>query len=116
MRYLCLLHIADDRLPERGTPGWDEVVAGNVAATKAMAEAGVLVDSAPLAPVSAATTLRVTDAGDVITDGPFAELKEQIGGYYLLDCADLDEALRWARTIPAARAGAVEVRPVLERG
>jgi hypothetical protein len=113
MRYLCLLYIAEDRLPERGTPEWGAVVAANVAATKAMAEAGVLVDSAPLYPVSSATTIRVDDRETLVTDGPYAELKEQLGGYYLLECADLDEALRWARTIPAARTGAVEVRPVM---
>ena len=88
-------------------------MAANIAATKAMADAGVLVDSAPLYPVSSATTVRVRDAGDVVTDGPYAELKEQLGGYRLIECADLDEALRWAKTIPAARTGAVEVRPVL---
>lgn len=88
-------------------------MAANIAATKAMADAGVLVDSAPLYPVSSATTVRVRDAGDVVTDGPYAELKEQLGGYHLIECADLDEALRWAKTIPAARTGAVEVRPVL---
>ncbi len=118
MRYLCLLHVAEDQQPERGTPEWERMVAANVAANKAMAEAGVLVDSAPLYPVNSATTLRVRDGEALLTDGPYAELKEQLGGYYLLECADLDEALRWARSIPAASAGAVEVRPVVavERG
>jgi hypothetical protein len=116
MRYLCLLHVAEDALPERGTPEWEAVVAANVAATTAMSEAGVLVDSAPLYPVRTATTVRVSGGEAVFTDGPYAELKEQLGGYYLVECADLDEALRWARTIPAASTGAVEVRPVLSMG
>jgi hypothetical protein len=118
VRYLCLLYVSEAKLPDRGTPEWAEVVAANVAATKAMAEAGVLVDSAPLYPVNSATTVRVRDDEALLTDGPYAELKEQLGGYYLLECADLDEALRWARRIPTARDGAVEVRPVMtvERG
>jgi hypothetical protein len=82
-------------------------------ATQQMAAAGVLVDSGPLQPSSSATTLRVRDGEPVVTDGPFAEIKEQIGGYYVLDCADLDEALRWAAMIPAARYGAIEVRPLM---
>ncbi len=60
-----------------------------------------------------ATTLRVRDGRPLVTDGPFAELKEFIGGYYVLDCEDLDEALRRAATIPAARYGAIEVRPLM---
>lgn len=71
-------------------------------------------DRGPLHPPATATTIRVRDGEQLVTDGPFAELKEQIGGYYVLDCADLDEALRWSATIPAARFGAIEVRPLME--
>ncbi len=113
MKYLCLLYVAEDSAPVPGTAEFGQVVAANVAATQAMAAAGVLVDSAPLHPVRAATTLRVRANETLLTDGPFAELKEQLGGYYLLECADLDEALRWAATIPAAQSGSVEVRPVM---
>jgi hypothetical protein len=113
MRYLCLLHIAEDSEAPRGTPDWQAVVAANVTAREAMAKAGVLVDCAPLQPVRAATTVRVRDGETLLTDGPFAELKEQLGGYYVLECADLDEALRWAAAMPAAGAGAVEVRPLM---
>jgi hypothetical protein len=60
-----------------------------------------------------AERLRVRDGRPLVTDGPFAELKEQIGGYYVLECADLDEALRRAATIPSARYGAIEVRPLM---
>jgi hypothetical protein len=63
---------------------------------------------------SAATTVRVRDEQDLLTDGPFAETKEQISGYFLLDCRDLDHAIAWASRIPGARHGAVEVRPVLD--
>lgn len=113
MRYMCLLYVAEDTAPAPGTPAFGEVVAANVSARDAMARAGVLVDSAPLQPVRSATTLRVREGETLLTDGPLAELKEQLGGYYLLECADLDEALRWAATIPAARSGSVEVRPVV---
>ena len=62
-----------------------------------------------------ATTIRVRDGETLTTDGPFAETKEQLGGYYLIDCGSLDEALEFAARIPAAERGAVEVRPVVER-
>ena len=114
MKYMCLLYVTENSAPASGALAFSrEVVAANVAATEAMTKAGVLVDSAPLYPVRAATTLRVRTDEVLLTDGPFAELKEQLGGYYLIECADLDEALRWAATIPAARSGAVEVRPVM---
>jgi hypothetical protein len=114
MRYLCLLYVDEDASPAPGTPEFGEVMAANMSARAAMAEAGVLVDSAPLHPVKSAATLRIRGAETLLTDGPFAELKEQLGGYYLLACATRDEALRWAATIPAARSGSVEVRQVRE--
>jgi hypothetical protein len=99
--------------PAPGSPEFMQMLGDYQAATQAMADAGVLVDSGPLQPASAATTLRVRGGEPLVTDGPFAELKEHIGGYYVLDCADLDEALRWAATIPAARFGCIELRPLL---
>jgi hypothetical protein len=80
---------------------------------RAAAEAGVLVDGAGLHPVSAATTVRLRDDEVLITDGPFVESKEQLSGYYILECADLDEAIAWAARIPDARRGAVDIRPLL---
>jgi hypothetical protein len=77
-----------------------------------MGKRGVLQSGARLRPTSDATTVRVQD-GDVLTsDGPFAETKEQIGGFYVCDCKDLDEAIEVASKIPAARHGAIEVRPI----
>jgi hypothetical protein len=84
------------------------------AATGAMAKAGVLIDGAPLEPPSSATTLQVRDGETLLTDGPAAEIKEQFGGYTLVECADLDEALKWAATLPPALDGSIEVRPVLQ--
>jgi hypothetical protein len=66
-----------------------------------------------LEPTSSATTVRVRDGERVLSDGPFAETKEQLGGFYLLDCASLDEAIDWAAKIPGASTGSVEVRPVM---
>jgi len=67
-----------------------------------------------LQPTATATTVRVRDGQTLTTDGPYAETKEQLGGYYLVDAADLDEAIRWAAKIPSARIGSIEVRPVME--
>ncbi len=79
-----------------------------------MGKRGVLQGGERLRPTSDATTVRVQD-GDVLTsDGPFAETKEQIGGFYLVDCKDLDEAIEVASKIPAARHGSIEVRPIWE--
>jgi len=66
--------------------------------------------------VETATTVRVRDGDALVTDGPFAETKEQVGGYFLVDAESLDEAIEWAARIPAARRGAVEIRPVVDRG
>ena len=114
MRYLCLL-VGEPGMaaPVPGTPEFAQMLSDYESATQAMAADGVLVDSGPLQPPAAAATLRVRGGEPLVTDGPFAELKEQIGGYYVLDCADLDEALRRAATIPAARYGAIEVRPLM---
>jgi hypothetical protein len=76
---------------------------------------GILRAADPLEPSAMATTVRVEEGGVVVTDGPFAETKEQLAGYYILDCEDLDEALAWAAKIPtgcAGAAGCVEVRPI----
>jgi hypothetical protein len=77
-------------------------------------DAGALLGGEGLQPTATATTVRVRDGETLLTDGPFAETREQLGGYYLLNCADLDEANRWAAKIPDAASGAVEVRPVMD--
>ena len=67
-----------------------------------------------LQPTPTATTVRVRGGDRLVTDGPFAETKEQLGGYYLLECKDLDEAIEWAAKIPGARNGSIEVRPIMQ--
>jgi hypothetical protein len=77
------------------------------------ADAGVRKAGIALHPVSATTTIRLRDDEVLMTDGPFIESKEQLSGFYVFECDDLDEAIRWAARIPGARHGAIEVRPVL---
>ncbi|MEZ4590048.1 MAG: YciI family protein [Chloroflexota bacterium] len=77
-------------------------------------QAGVMVAGDALHPTTAATTVRVRNSQISSTDGPFAETKEQLGGYYLLNCENLDEAIKWAAKIPGARDGSIEIRPVWE--
>jgi hypothetical protein len=114
MKYLLAL-IGDesrfaDVTPEQraeGMKAWD-------AYTKDAIDAGVLVGGEGLQPSSTATTVQIQESGEpIVSDGPFAETKEQLGGYYLLDCKDLDDALAWAKRIPMP-GGTVEVRPVMD--
>ena len=74
--------------------------------------AGVLLSTNGLAAITDATTVRVRDGKVLTTDGPYAETHEQLGGYYLLDCKDLDDAIQWASKIPAAENGSIEIRPL----
>ena len=74
--------------------------------------AGVLIGGEELGPTSSATTVRIRDGRQLVTDGPYAEVKEALGGYFVLDCPSFDDALSWAARIPGASHGAVEVRPV----
>ena len=115
MKYLLLLNRAEDALPEPGTPAAQAMLREYTAAVQAMAEAGVLVDCAPLTATSAATTVWVRDGQPLLTDGPAAE-PEQVGGYAIIDCPDLDDALKWAAAMPAARDCSVEVRAIVDTG
>jgi hypothetical protein len=82
--------------------------------TKDIVDRGLMQSGDALQPVSTATTVRVRGEETLTTDGPFAETKEQLGGYYIVDCKDLDEAIETAAKIPGARDGSVEVRPIME--
>jgi hypothetical protein len=84
------------------------------AVNESLREAGLLVANAPLHPAATATTVRVRNDETELTDGPFAVTKEILAGYYVLDCNDLDEALRHAARLPLARYGSVEVRPIMD--
>jgi hypothetical protein len=112
MQYL--LAIYGDERAAKNTPSEQttEIINAYMAYTKALQDAKVLVASNRLKPTSAATTVRITDGQTKVLDGPFAETKEQLGGYYLIDVADLDAALTWAKRCPGTRYGSVEVRPI----
>ena len=114
MKYLFLLNDAADGPPDDpASPEYAEMYAQYGKALTAMREAGVLIDCSPLRGYSSATTVRVRDGETMLTDGPAAEIKEQCGGYTLIECEDLDEALKWAAMMPAAWTGSVEVRTVI---
>ena len=110
MRYMLLLYISDR--PQPGTPEAAEEFDKVRAFHRECHERGVLESSEPLQEPHTATTIRVRGGRKLATDGPFAETKEWLGGYFILDCASFDDALAWAARIPAAAHGAVEVRPV----
>ncbi len=112
MKYMLLLYsneaIASKFTPEEyqaAAKAWN-ALAGELKA------AGVLESTSGLSPVSNATTVRIRDGKTLTADGPFAETHEQLGGCWLLDCKDLDEAIGWAAKVPSAKYGTVEVRPL----
>lgn len=113
MQYICLIYTAPGSGPEYGTPEFDAMMAGYFKVTEDMKTAGVLVAGDALQGVETATSVRVRAGKTETMDGPFAETKEQLGGYYLIDCKDLDEALGWAAKIPGSQHGTIEVRPVV---
>ena len=114
MRYLLLLFSAPDAGPAPGSPEEAAEMPQWFAVTEEMAQAGVMQGGEALQPVETATTVRVRDGKVSATDGPFAETKELLGGYYLLDVADLDEAMAWAAKLPNAPYGSIEIGPVME--
>ena len=116
MKYLFLLQSGADGPPAAGSPEAAQMFADYQVVLQEMARAGVLIDCAPLQGASVATTVRVRDGQTMLTDGPAAELKEQVGGYTLVDCANLDQALYYAAMMPAAKDGAVEIRAVVDTG
>jgi hypothetical protein len=91
-----------------------QIMAEYYSFTEELMKAGALRAGDRLRPTTSATTVRVRNGDTLTTDGPFAETKEQFGGYYLIDVPDLDEAIRWASKIPSAKYGCVEVRPIWE--
>jgi hypothetical protein len=111
MRYMLLIY-GPEMAPAENAP-MPEMEPWN-AYTQWMIEAGIFKAGDPLAPSTAATTVRVQDGRRLTTDGPFAETKEVLGGYYIVDCPDLDTALEAAARCPGAAYGSIEVRPILD--
>jgi hypothetical protein len=114
MKYMLLLYTAPDAGPAQGTPDAEAEMGRWFGVTEEMQKAGVMVAGDALQPVETATTVRAPNGSPVLTDGPFAETKEILVGYYLLDVPDLDTAAEWAAKMPLAPYGSVEVRPLME--
>jgi hypothetical protein len=112
MQYLLLIHDDESKFSTLTEKEYTDILAGYMALTADLKEQGAYVGSNRLAFTDTALTIRVREGEEIVTDGPFAETKEQLGGYYLIDVESLDEALEWAGRIPSARSGSVEVRPV----
>ena len=114
MQYIILANETADDFDQRDDPhasgeywaAWSGYIA-------ALAESGIMTSAGGLMPPHTATTLRRTGGDVTVEDGPFADTKEQLGGYFVIDVADLDTALEWARRCPAANSASVEVRPLL---
>jgi hypothetical protein len=113
-QFLMILTDVETQQIKPGDPGFAERMAAYVAFGQLCEELGVMRGGAKLRPTSVARTVRVRNGKVVVTDGPFAETKEQIGGFYLLECRDLDQALELAAKIPTVLNGSVEVRPLWE--
>jgi hypothetical protein len=111
MKYVALIYGTEDAWSALSKEEQEQAVDRYMA----LGRDPVVTDGSELQDSDAATTVRVRDGETLTTDGPFAETKEQLGGYYIVDCASLDEAIEFAARIPAAERGAVEVRPLVER-
>jgi hypothetical protein len=107
MKYLCLVYLEEEKL--HAVPDRECTACG-----KGFADSGLLVAAEALQPVNTATTVRVRNGKVSVTDGPFAETKEQLAGFYLIEARDLNEAIQVASRIPPAREGSIEVRPIRE--
>jgi hypothetical protein len=115
MRYMLLVYTNEAEI-ERATPElMNQVAEGHRRVMEEARRAGIFVAADPLASTAAATTVRLVDGRSLVTDGPFAETKEQLAGYYILECRNIDEAIEWAQKLPTECGGAVgsvEIRPL----
>jgi hypothetical protein len=112
MQYLLMVYVNEASWPKMSKAEQEQGMAAYGAYTEALNKAGVLKGSNRLQPVSTATTVRLANGKPQVLDGPYVDSKEQVGGYYLIDVADLDAAISWASRCPGASHGIVEVRPI----
>ncbi|WP_371932767.1 YciI family protein [Roseibium sp. MMSF_3544] len=112
MQFMLLIYSQEGSGPQPGTDEFGPFIGAYMGFTQKMKDEGKLISGEGLQPVATATTLSIRNGKTQTMDGPFAETKEQLGGYYLLELADLDEALKCAAEIPTANYGRIEVRPV----
>jgi hypothetical protein len=113
MKYAFTIYVDESQRASASEEDQQAMAQAYGALTQEMQEKGVLVAGEGLYPTQTATTVRVREGDREVTDGPFAETKEQLGGFYVLDCRDLDEAIEWAAKIPGAQIGSIEIRPVM---
>jgi hypothetical protein len=116
MEYMLLIYTDEKRWASLADDERNAIIGEYYALTNELRDHGSYVTGAPLQPTTTASTVRIRDEERFVTDGPFAETKEQLGGYFLIEADSDDEAHAWAAKIPAARYGSVEVRPVLPVG
>jgi hypothetical protein len=116
MQYMLLLYTDEQAVAAASEEDRQAMFSEYFALTADLREKGIYQAGAPLEGTASATTVRVRDDDQLVTDGPFAETKEQLGGYFLIEADSLDEALEVAARIPAARSGSVEIRPVIPVG
>ena len=114
MKYILLVHHNEEVLGSLSKTDLQQMREESVRLANDINVTGNYLDAAPLQPVSTAVSLRVREGKRLVTDGPFAETREQLGGYFFIDAGDLDQALDIAARIPGARIGTVEIRPVME--
>ncbi len=112
MKYLCLIHQDESALQKLPKAEFEKIHGEYMAFYDEIKKSGRLLGNHGLQPTHTATTVRVRDGKVTTTDGPFAETKEQLGGYFLIETGDLNEAIQIAAKIPSARLGSIEVRPV----
>src|SRR6266536_3405279 len=114
MKYMLLVHHDEEAFGKRSEAERQHMLQDSVRLANQLHASGQYLNAAPLHPTSETTCVRVREGKRLVTDGPFAETREQLGGYFLVDANDLDAAIAVATRIPAARKGTVEIRPVLE--
>ena len=114
MKFLLSIYSDESRWAEAGPEDLKATMEAYDAFTNEVQERGIHLAGEGLRPSATAATVRVRDGERLVTDGPFAETKEQLGGFYLLECKDREEAIEWAAKIPGAHMGAIEVRPALD--
>jgi hypothetical protein len=111
---MMLLYAEPANAPHPGEPVWEGLMQEWTRFLDEANKAGVYQGGGALHPVTTATTMRPGTSGPLLSDGPFAETKEQLGGFSILECKDLDEATAWAARIPSLRFGSVEIRPIMD--
>lgn len=114
MRYMLLIYANEADFSHMASEEQEAIMQGHGTFAQEALQRGILLGGAPLQPISTARTVQVRKGKRLVTDGPFAETKEQLAGTYILDCKDMDEAIELAAKIPDALYGSIEIRPVLE--